>query len=117
MTDYPSSLELKKYITTHPLSLDEVSRLGIALGRWLKEFHLWANAPEQVQLREEMKGNHSMAAVKFAVNYGRTLATIELFPKILEDARELFTEMEAKFRQELDSQEGELVHGDFWTGK
>jgi hypothetical protein len=115
IVDYANSLELKKYITTHPLSTTDVTRLGTTLGQWLKSFHAWGN--QHASLPKIMKENVKMAQLKFAINYGRTVNTIPMFPKLLEGSRDMFEQMEAKYRGELANGEGNLIHGDFWSGK
>lgn len=115
--DYRNSLELKKYVTTYTLSDEDVVRLGTALGSWLKSFHAWGAQQELSSLRETMKGNNSMAKLKFSINYGRTEQSIAMFPKILEGSRGMFREMETKYRGELEAGVGQLIHGDFWSGK
>lgn len=115
LEDYPSSLELKNYMTKHTIPSADVARLGIALGSWLKKFHDWAS--EQVELGETMKKNQGMKKIKFWVNYGRLAATIKLFPTILERCRDMFREMEEKYKREAEEEDGELIHGDFWSGK
>jgi hypothetical protein len=115
--DYPGSLELKTYLTYHPVYPDESARVGAALGGWLRKFHSWAAAPEQRQLRASITGNYEVVNLKFLINIGRTLETIELFPDILGGSRIMFREIEQKYRGELERGDGDLIHGDFWTGK
>jgi hypothetical protein len=117
LSDYPNSLELKKYFTTHTVPSAQVIRLGVALGAWLKDFHLWAFEDAQRPLRESMKKNQLMVQLKFFVNYGRLLPTIDLFPAILEESRETFKNVEDLMRREMETGEGDLIHGDFWSGK
>ena len=92
LSDYPNSLELKKYFTTHTVPFAQVTCLGVALGTWLKSFHLWASEDAQRPLKEIMRKNEQMAKLKFFVNYGRLLPTIDMFPTILEESRETFKE-------------------------
>jgi hypothetical protein len=115
LEDYPLSLEIKDYMTTHTIPSADVARLGIALGSWLKKFHAWGS--EQALLRETMKKNQGMKQLKFRVNYGRLIPTIELFPTILEECRGVFVEMEERYKKEAAEEDGELIHGDFWSGK
>ena len=115
LEDYPSSLELKDYMTKHAIPGADITRLGIALGSWLKELHAWGS--EQAALKETMKNNQGMKQIKFWVNYGRLIATIDLFPTILEECRDMFGEMKEKYKKEAEEQDGELIHGDFWSGK
>lgn len=117
LSDYPNSLELKSYFTTHDVPPAQVTRLGIALGKWLKRFHLWASADAQMPLKETMRKNEQMVQLKFFVNYGRLLPTIEMFPRILEESRETFKDVENMMRTEMQTGKGDLIHGDFWSGK
>lgn len=117
LSDYPNSLELKDYFTRHAISSAQVTRLGIALGAWLKNFHVWAADASQRSLRETMKKNEMMVQLKFMVNYGRLLPAIDLFPDILEGSRETFKGIEDMMRRGMETGEGELIHGDFWSGK
>lgn len=117
LSDYLNSLELKKYFTTHTIPPAQATRLGVALGKWLKSFHLWASAEAQKPLKDTMKKNDQMVQLKFFVNYGRLLPTIELFPEILEQSRETFKGVEDMMRKEMEAGKGDLIHGDFWSGK
>jgi hypothetical protein len=117
ISDYPNSLELKKYFTTHTVPTAQVNRLGVALGTWLKSFHCWASEDAQRPLRETMKKSEQMVQLKFFVNYGRLLPTIDMFPTILEESRETFGNVEDMMRIEMEKGEGDLIHGDFWSGK
>ena len=117
-SDLPSSLDLKHYALKHPLTQAQCLRFGHAIGLWAKEFHSWAAAPEQEKLRENMKGNTAMLELKYQLNYGsRLIDTISVFPEILEGSRTTFEALGKKVRDELDSGEGQLIHGDFWSGK
>jgi len=117
LSDYPNFLELKKYFSTHDVPPSQITRLGIALGKWLKSFHLWASAGAQKPLKETMRKSELMVQLKFFVNYGRLLPTIEMFPKILEESRETFKSIEDMMRKEMETGKGDLIHGDFWSGK
>jgi hypothetical protein len=117
LSDYPNSLELKDYFTRRSISSTQVTRVGIALGKWLKSFHDWASDDAERPLREAMKKNEMMVHLKFMVNYGRLLPTIDLFPAILEESRETFTSIEDMMKKDMVKGGGELIHGDFWSGK
>ena len=117
LQDYPSSLELMEYMSTHSIPTADVTRLGIAIGSWLKKFHEWGSAPEQALLRETMRKNDGMKKLKSWLNYGRLLPTIKMFPALLEECRDMFTEIEEKYKKEAEVEGGELIHGDFWSGK
>jgi hypothetical protein len=117
LSDYPNSLELKKYFTTHTVPPAQVTRLGVALGTWLKNFHSWASEDAQRPLKETMRKNEQMVQLKLFVNYGRLLPTVDMFPTILEESRETFRNVEDMMRKEMETGEGDLIHGDFWSGK
>lgn len=118
MSDCSDSIELKKYISTHAGTLSDESLLfvGTAMGKWLKNFHIWANAPEQEELRKIMKGNVKMVVLKHYINYGRLADTIPMFPALLEASKDLFKEIDEKLKAE-ESGDEPLIHGDFWSGK
>lgn len=117
LSDYPNFIELKNYFTTHPISSTQATRLGIALGTWLKSFHVWAAEDAQRPLREVMKKNEPMVQLKFMINFGRLMPTIDRFPAILEESRKIFKNIEQMMREEIGKGEGELIHGDFWSCK
>lgn len=116
-SDFPASTELKTYASTHPLNEDQCTALGQALGKWTKTFHNWAAAPEQGELREAMKGNEAMKDLKYMINYPALTATIENFPEILENSREIFEAVAKDVNDNMAQEEGSLIHGDFWSGK
>ncbi|KAF4627319.1 hypothetical protein G7Y89_g10841 [Cudoniella acicularis] len=115
-SDLPSSADLKTYALTHALMKEQCSRLGYSIGAWAKAFHIWAAAPEQKELREKMKGNTAMKELKYRLNYTNLVATIDNFPEILEASRGVFEEVAKETKEELDREEGSLIHGDFWSG-
>jgi hypothetical protein len=65
-----------------------------------------------------MKGNVTLLELKYQLNYGTNLiATIDRFPELLEGSRKTFEAVGKSVRDDLDSGEGSLIHGDFWSGK
>jgi hypothetical protein len=58
-----------------------------------------------------------MRDLKFMVNYTRLVATVQRFPNILGSSKEIFQAVKEKTQREVDEEEGEMIHGDFWTGK
>jgi len=59
-----------------------------------------------------------MLELKYRLNYGMNLiGTIDNFPELLEGSRKTFEALGKRVRDELDSEEGSLIHGDFWSGK
>lgn len=117
--DLSSSLNLKFYVLTHSETLTQAQcqRLGHALGAWCKSFHVWGKDEERKELRDVMKGNKEMRELKFMVNYQMLINTVDNFPELLEENRSLFEDVKDNIRRELDERDGELIHGDFWTGK
>jgi 5-methylthioribose kinase len=118
MEDMVDTVDLKRYITENKTSLVQaaVERLGTALGKWLASFHVWGAAEEQNSLRVAVATN-PITQLKYAINYGRLEATIELAPGILASSRQLFKDMAIAYKEEFDLGKGTLIHGDFWTGK
>ena len=57
--------------------------LGRSLGDWLLSFHRWASLPEQVGLREEVKGNEEIRQLKCHLVYDRLVAAADDFSAIL----------------------------------
>lgn len=64
-----------------------------------------------------MKGNKAMRDLKFMVNYDMLVATIERFPGILEEKRGVLEGVRESVKKEMEEWDGELIHGDFWSGK
>lgn len=117
-SDLSSSIDLKTYVIKYSLTRAECHRIGQSVGVWAKKFHLWAAAPEQEKLREDMKGNVAMKDLKFWLNYGPNLiGTIEKFPDQLGGSREVFESTGREIQAILERGEGTLIHGDFWSGK
>jgi hypothetical protein len=95
--------------------------LGNSLGSWLRSFHSWASKPEQAEIRSILSGNQTLKDLKFYINYTWLLDTIEKFPAILEDSRDVFEKVRDSAAEELKrtdyDDEYNVIHGDFWTGK
>lgn len=69
-----------------------------------------------------MKGNTDMRDLKYMINYTVLINTIERYPAILEEARNVFEIVAESVKKELDELDeldggGMLIHGDFWSGK
>jgi hypothetical protein len=116
-TDLASSIDLKSYVLTHPLTQEQSTRLGYALGQWTKRFHQWGAAPEQSQVRSVISGNQVMKELKFSLNYDRLLTRIEMYPEVLEKSRAILQEVVKDARVAYYSNNDGMSHGDFWTGK
>ena len=63
-----------------------------------------------------MRGNVAMRELKFMLNYTTLVGKVDEFPGILGGLKAVFGEVEASVRRHLD-EGGELIHGDFWSGK
>lgn len=115
-SDLPSSTELKTYVLTHTLTQAQCSRLGQSIGLWAKQFHSWAAATEQEKLREAMKGT-AMKELKYSINYPQMVANIAKFPAILEGSSSVLEDVANDTKASMDREEGQIIHGDFWSGK
>lgn len=118
--DLPASLDLKSFVLTrNTLTETECRELGHALGRWLGTFHEWGTANAQRRLVEKMGGNKEMVRLKFMINYEMLVGTIPNFEAILggERERHVFGELRKRAKAEMESGEGQLIHGDMWSGK
>ncbi|KAL6399593.1 hypothetical protein AUP68_16998 [Ilyonectria robusta] len=113
LSDFPDSLPMKDYITSHALSAAEVLRLGTTLGQWARCFHEWSSAPEQRSLREAMRKNVEIVKMRHDITYGRLKEAIPMFPTILEGSMEVFDRLEQRLRSEMEKGESQLIHGDF----
>ncbi|KAH7342671.1 kinase-like domain-containing protein [Rhexocercosporidium sp. MPI-PUGE-AT-0058] len=117
-SDLPSSLDLKTYVLTYSstLILPQCRRLGHALGLWTRNFHSWAQADEQKELVESMKGNVAMRDLKFMINYEALVGIVARFPGALKGCVEIFEKVREERRGEIGGDEAVLIHGDFWSG-
>lgn len=64
-----------------------------------------------------MRGNKAMRDLKFMVNYDMLVATTDRFPDILEEKRGILEGVRESVKREMEERDGELIHGDFWSGK
>ncbi|KAJ5162553.1 Aminoglycoside phosphotransferase [Penicillium coprophilum] len=118
--DLPNSIDLKNFLlseVSHNLSESSGRDLGSALGSWLRSFHLWT---AEKQLTKELGTNQEMKNLKFWVNYTLLINTIEDFPDILGEDRDIFEKVRDLAAAELERQTYDdgygIIHGDFWTG-
>lgn len=95
--------------------------LGRALGSWLRSFHDWAADEKQAECRDTLAKNGVMKDLKFYVNYAMLIDTIENFPNILGESRDVFERVRdfaaAELKREHCDDVYGIIHGDFWTGK
>lgn len=118
----PESLSLKEYVLKHccpltPASLEpQYRQLGVALGRWLRNFHDWSTG--QAQLRHNVMANKEMQQMKHMINFDWLLDRVSQFPTVLGGAESIFNKVKDMALAELEDEEAlQVVHGDFWTGK
>lgn len=129
LEDFSDTTDLKTILVSPGIhaSLPEPSlaSIGRELGSWLRSFHTWTSAPEQVSLRETIGHNEGMRKLKRSITYDSFLGILELYPQLVEGHLEaLQTVKETMIAQfEVDTppidreEEWGLIHGDFWTGK
>lgn len=114
--------DLKTYaLKTFPAPTPEALKphcyqLGMALGRWLRDFHGWS--AQQPDLRRIVAKNQEMQQLKHMINFEWLLQRIAQFPAILEEAKDTFEKVKKMAAAELkDEDKMQVIHGDFWTGK
>jgi hypothetical protein len=124
LEDLPGSVDLKHFLisdVSRDMSKTSAQSLGHGLGSWLRAFHTWASKPEQAETREILSKNQALKNLKFYINYTWLLDTIDNFPAILEDSREVLEKVRDFAAEELEGTELDdeynVIHGDFWTGK
>ncbi|RAL04967.1 uncharacterized protein BO80DRAFT_490598 [Aspergillus ibericus CBS 121593] len=121
--DLPDSLDLKSFLISTSASSDVSQEwafsIGRVLGTWLRSFHLWADKEAQAGVAAEMEKNQSMRDLKFTVNYDTLMNTIDRYPTILGDHRDIFSKVRDMAAAELGRKDKEgfgIIHGDFWSG-
>ena len=115
--DFPDSIDLKTYLLAHNISESHAEVLGAALGSWTRSFHAWGASTESAKLRDTIRQNSNAVNLKFNVNAGRLVQTVDMFPDILGDSRDMLTEIASKLKSRRNHPDLSLIHGDFWTGK
>ncbi|OJI82397.1 hypothetical protein ASPTUDRAFT_192642 [Aspergillus tubingensis CBS 134.48] len=121
--DLPDSLDLKSYLISTAASNNVTQEwafsIGRALGKWLQSFHHWADNEAQSGVAAEMDKNQYMRDLKFMVNYDALVNTIDKYPTILGDSRDVFSNVREMAAAELSRTDGSgfgIIHGDFWSG-
>ena len=122
--DLPDSLDLKSFLISTSASTNVSQEcafsIGRALGAWLRSFHLWADQEAQAGVAAEMEKNRSMRDLKFTVNYDMLMNTIDRYPTILGDYRDVFRKVRDMATADLSRKDEDgfgIIHGDFWSGK
>jgi hypothetical protein len=121
----PDSIDLKQILVSTASTGFTPSRAvssGVALGRWLRDFHDWTSHSDQAALRQHVKQNRAMSELKYRVEYGVILKVLENFPDVLAPNRTVLEEVVRSAEQGLELDHASdaslgVIHGDFWTGK
>lgn len=110
---------LQNFPSPTPESLrQQCHQLGKSLGLYIKAFYRKTEKQTESKLYAELKSNKEMQALKHMINYDWLLQRIDMFPDILERARDMFMKVKEQAVDELKSPENlACIHGDFWTGK
>ncbi|KAH8130415.1 hypothetical protein FP744_10000183 [Trichoderma asperellum] len=119
----PNAINLKDYALknfqgpTAAATEPQCLQLGQSLGRWLREFHIWSDQPNNQSLRNLFVKNTAMRNIKKAINYDQLLGRLGMFPAILQEHEETLQQIVAMATAELgDESKLSVIHGDFWTG-
>lgn len=126
--DFPEAIDMKTIIVSPSLNalltLSVATSIGHDIGSWLRGFHTWTSSPAQSGLREEIRQNVSIRALKRQVTYDAFIGILENFPDILGGNRETLQEVREMAVKEFqnfgaDDEVGGhgIIHGDFWMGK
>lgn len=128
MEDFRDLIDLKSILTSASqlslLSYPCSTLIGKALGQWLRSFHIWASAPAQETVRDQIRKNEPMKMIKSRITYERILEVLEIFPNVLEGYQDTVQavmdmaagELAKKSEMQVGSDWG-VIHGDFWSGK
>lgn len=108
---------IKNYGPPTPESFQpQCHELGKALGSWLRDFVAWS--AQQVKHRELVAQNEFGQAVRHMLNYGWLHERTKEYPGILNDVEDILTQVEQLAASEKENtDELQIIHGDFWTGK
>lgn len=118
----PDSVNLKMYAISHlsgnPSELKyRLVGIGNNLGTWLRSFHTWAADPAQAKLQGHIKLNKEMQLLKNAINYVSLVSSVERYPDILTDAKDILEKVKKMSEDEMAKEDNlQIIHGDFWTG-
>ncbi|KIW02354.1 uncharacterized protein PV09_06176 [Verruconis gallopava] len=119
MEDLPGSLTVKEYLyrygeTMLPATARE---LGITLGKWLKEYHLWLNGNDEkaMLLKQRIKGNTSMISSREQMYIGSYRNAMKQFPTVTWPGSRHLDQIEDDIKK-ISREGASGIHGDFWTG-
>lgn len=117
----PNGTPMKNYVLKHFSSLSPEDpapcQLGKSLGLWLKGFTEWSMR-HAAELRPLVEVNVEGKNVRHWVNFLWLAETVKNFPTILEEAKDIFAEVEKAVAEEgQDESKCQCIHADFWPGK
>ncbi|CAG9996630.1 unnamed protein product [Clonostachys byssicola] len=120
---FPNYINLKEYALgyykgpTPTSAKSQCLKLGVAIGKWLRQFHAWGNEPSNQSFRDSLQNNGAMQQLKNYINYKMLVDMVDQYPDILGDAKEIFQKIYDQTLEELkDASSLVPIHGDFWTG-
>ncbi|KAK3293562.1 kinase-like domain-containing protein [Chaetomium fimeti] len=97
--------------------------IGHHLGSWLRSYHTWASAPEQVPTLAAVGENRPMRDLKRMITYDTIIPVLENYPELLVGCRETLETLVAALGKEFDKppfaeadEHWGMIHGDFWSG-
>jgi hypothetical protein len=116
------STDLKSFLKSHVLTPSQTQLLGLSLGTWLASLH--GSSLSHTNLQSLARKNATGRNLKYSVNAGRLIRSIDCSPAILgdEDTRRLFEDVAAsgkeEFEKEAEAVDNDkcIIHGDFWPG-
>ena len=120
MEDLPGSLTVKEYLFRYAQSmLPGVARdLGMALGKWLRDYHKWLNSDDEkaMLVKHKISGNKSMVDAREQLYIGAYRDSMKVFPQIPWPRNGHLDQIEQDIKKTC-REGGSGIHGDFWTGK
>lgn len=103
----------------------DFTAIGLALGSWLRYFHIWAQAPDQDVLRQMMRENEASRLLKWETTYNNIVDIAKKFPMLRSQDVDVLNAVRLRVLQEHEQastvpQDREfygLIHADLWAGK